>query len=274
MRAARGGPHRILPPPLRVGVLLLLGGVASGRAQETAGPSLERVEAALDAGRIEEARTSLDAWFARAASPTRETLTRARYLRARLSLDADSAEIDYQWVAVEGRAPYGARARLRLAQLRLLRGEPARADRDLARLRADFPASSLVPTSWVWTGNAREVLGDLTGACEAWRKAAATAVEGDPRGARDAARTALAACDRPGERFVVQLGAFRGPEPADELARRAQGATRARVHVEAPGEADGWYRVRAGEFTTREAAARLAVRLREEGFEAIVVPAN
>ncbi len=255
-------------------------------------PVLDAVGASLDAGQVEEARAALEGWFPNQedrASP--HDVARARYYRARATADADSAEVDYLWVAVSSDDDYAPLARLRLAQMHLAAGDNRRALSDMETLRADFPGSVIVPVSWIWTGVARSETGDRDGACEAWREAesaveaaesasgafsSSTGREGDLDAVGDLAAIARMGCDPDGPEsmaFTVQLGAFRDRSPAEDLWRRVV-ATGTEARVEAPASADGWYRVRAGQFGDRATAAGLAVRLRERGFEAIVVPTD
>lgn len=251
----------------------LTAGPASPALAQAGGGGLERAEAVLEAGDVEEARRALDAWLADGTDGSaRPEEARARYLQGRLSADPEQAEHHYAWVAVEGNARYGALARLALAQLRLARGEPERALEDLDRLRADFPGSDVVPRSWMWTAVAREAAGDAAGACQAWEHVAPAE---DPE-LRAAAAASAAECPglagtvSSGGGWSVQLGAFRTAEAAEALRRRAQTAVGVETRVEAP-DAAGWHRVRAGRFGAPEEARALAEQLRRRGFEAILV---
>jgi len=252
----------------------------AGLAPPVAGQSssvLDSVERSADLGQADEARRVLDEWFASPeASDRRADVERARFLRARLTADLDSARVDYLWVAVRGDERYGSAARLRLAQLYLAEGRLDRAEEDLARMRADFPGSPLTFTSWLWTGNVRSASGDRSGACAAWETAAS--LQGTPASESDRAlvRSSLENCRPSGvavaaESFSVQLGAFSSRGTAEDLRNRvvASGAT---ARVLEPQEPGGLLRVRSGRFAGREEAARHALRLAEAGFESIVVP--
>jgi len=213
--------------------------VFAASAQDTAAqggdPVLDSVAESLSGGQVDEARSALDGWFPAHADQASEVdIARARYYRARATLNADSAEVDYLWVAVSGVDEYAPLARLRLAQLHLASGDSRRTQSDLEMLRADFPGSPMVPASWMWTGVARSEAGDRDGACQAWREAesaveaagsvgASVAPEGDLEAVADLAAVALMACDTDrGEsaEFTVQLGAFRDRATAEELERR------------------------------------------------------
>lgn len=242
------------------------------------GPGLDPVEAAADSGELESARRLLSDWLE--SQPLGEAdgeIARARFLRARLSRDLDSAEVDYLWVAVQGEEPYAAPARLRLAQLRAARGDLDRADHDLDRLRADFPDSPWVLSSWLWSGNVRLAAGDRAKACEAWTEALKQPGHRETAADHDLASAALSHCGSAGDgspaeaAFTVQLGAFRSRDAALDLRDRAAEIGVA-VRVIEPSGAGGLYRVRSGRFASREEAARRAIEMGSAGFEAIVVP--
>jgi len=259
-------------------LLLALGaGVAPHLAAQSS-PVLDSVERAADLGQADEARRLLDDWFASPEASDRQAdVERARFLRARLTADLDSARVDYLWVSVRADNRYGAAARLRLAQMYVAEGRLDRAEEDLARMRADFPGNPLTFTSWLWTGNVRSAAGDLAGACAAWETAAS--LQGSPatQSDRELVRSALETCRNPrgavapAESFSVQLGAFASRETAEDVRNRvvAAGST---ARVLAPSDPGGLYRVRSGRFAGREEAARHAVRLAGAGFESIVVP--
>ncbi len=248
---------------------------APSSASGQSSADLDAAEITADAGDLNRARELLSGWLSARGGNADEA--RARFLRARLARDLDSAEVDYLWVAVEGSEPYGATARLRLAQLRLTRGQQARAEQDLERLRTDYPDSPLVLSSWLWTGNSRAMSGDMAGACRAWERAGrepARQASSTDRALTDAALAQCGPADQmygEGVTFTVQLGAFGSRDAAVGLRNRAA-ETEATVRLVAPQEEGGLYRVRSGRFARREDAARHAVNLEAAGFDAIVVP--
>lgn len=260
-----------------VGAALAVPSAAFG--QQGGADGLEAVEAAADRGDVETAREALAAYLAdadeREAASSAEARTRLDFLVGRLAPDPDSAEVAYLRAAIDGEGPYTSRARLRLAQLQLARGDHTRAIDHLARLRADDPGGDLVSVSWVWTARAAEVAGDATAACGAWT-AALTAL-GPAHPVHDEARQGRSRCEEqarePGEvdTFTVQLGAFGTEEAALRLRDGAAGIGVA-VRVDSPSGSVRVYRVRAGRFGSRADAERLAERFRGHGFEAIVVP--
>jgi len=249
--------------------------------QQSRAGGLDAVEAAADRGDVETAREALAAYLADAdesamePSADPESRTRLDFLVGRLAPHPDSAEVAYLRAAIDGEGPYASRARLRLAQLQLARGDHARAGDHLARLRADDPGGALVGVSWVWTARAAELEGDATAACGAWTAALTTLGPAHPvhAEARQGRSRCEAAAGDPGEAetFTVQLGAFGTEEAALRLRDGAAGIGVA-VRVDSPSGGVRVYRVRTGRFGSRADAERLAERFRGHGFEAIVVP--
>lgn len=276
-RRSRGGR----PPrhgSRRLWALALLAGAPSwglsvpsaARAAQAAAPvDLDHLEARIEAGTFEGAAEAIESWFAtEERNAARGDVLRARYLRARLLADPDSARAELLAVAMNGGSLHGSRAWLRLAQLDLALGEPARAAADLERLRADHPRSDEAVESWYWTARTFEDRGLLDRACEAWQRGAA---EGRRVGAAEIALLAESSalgCASGAPRFAIQVAAFSRRDPAEEM----------RGQLEAAGffarvvEYDGLHRVRMGRFARREAAESLARRLRDAGFEPTVIP--
>lgn len=290
---AAGRPHRLrLPLPLLF-PLLLSGAAwlsAPGAVSAQEAPELDRIRAAADSGLADSARAMLERWRAeRSAEAGPEEQASARFLRARLTRDADSAASRYLRVAMEGAPGYGDRAWLRLAQLRLAAGEPARAAEVLSRLRSDYPATELAARSWLWTGHARRASGQQAEACAAWRRAAdAASGASDDEPVRRRARAALEACGSGAEEepeageatagdsaapaagdttaasgWAVQLGAFRDRAAAEKL-RSAAGerAPDVELVIVRPGPDGELYRVQ-----TRPPGDRASARSLHDEFE-------
>jgi tetratricopeptide (TPR) repeat protein len=253
---------------------MMIVATAGGVTAQTSG--LDSIEAAADRGDAESARPALEAWFdSDEANASRTEVTRARFLRGRLMADADSAEVEYLRAAIDGDGEYSARARLRLGQLQLTRGNLRRAAEHLEQLRADDPAGVLVPTSWVWTARVAEAMSDAAAACEAWARARSSLGSADPAHAEaEQSRSRCEEAERqPGEvvTYTVQLGAF-GTEEAAIRLRDGAADSGIAVRVVAPSGGVHVYRVRAGRFGSREAADMLMRRFHASGFDAIVVP--
>lgn len=270
MRAG-GGPRAAL---LLAALLSPAAATPAAGQQPKAAPRLESVEAAADSGKIDEARQALDRWFAaREASGTPAQRSRAHFLRARLTENADSARIEYARVALDGVSPYQERALLRLGQLKLAEGDTDGALTDLSRLRSDFPGDSLTAESWLWTGYAHESAGNNDAACDAWQKAVDLAGSSKQATVKTLASGALSDCAPAGAttgQFAVQVGAFQSAAAAERLRRRLQqGGTPAPLIVSA--DPDGWFRVRTRALESREAAERLAGLMRGTGTGVLVV---
>lgn len=269
IRASRPGAASVA----LAAVLLLVTSRPGALAQEGP-PSLDAVEAAADRGQLGEARGLLERWReARGDGADRAASERARLLAARLSTDPDSARTLYAGLAVSGGPDVAAEARLRLAQLRLAEGRPERALEDLELLRADHPSHPLSAASWLWTGHARRLAGDVAGACEAYRSAVRLTGDEELRGR---AEGALSRCrDGPavgrsdGTGWSVQLGAFSDASAARALARRADEAGFP-ARVLEPGE-DGLRRVRSGRWASRADAEAAARRMAGRGFRVLIV---
>lgn len=245
----------------------------AGSAQDAGGPTarLDRIQAALDSGDLDVARAALERWFEADAEQAPDgVMDRARFLRARLATDAGQAESVYRSLALETGSEYAPMARLRLAQLRLARGRPGEAVRDLELLRADFPGHPLVAESWFWTGLARRASGRPEAACRALGRAADEARASERAELLARARQEGALCDEdvePGG-WTVQVGAFSTPDAArTQLERLGRTGRDGRLVT---GE-DGLVRVRVGRFAGESDAQELADRLRASGFDAVVV---
>ncbi len=246
-------------------------GCASGgglRAQALPGDrDLDRIEAAVDSGRVAGAREALDRWIAESSGASPEAAGRARFLRARLEPDPEKARSEYMQIALDGRSSYGARAWLRLAQMDIALDEPERALAGLQRLRADYPGSPVDAESWFWTARAQEQRGDLDAACDAFTRAV---VDGRARGESQVVERAAVAsmeCAPGGLRFSLQVGAFSGRAAARDLAATLGGAGfEARVVPDG-----GLHKVRVGWFSTPDTARSLERRLRGRGYTVAVV---
>jgi ATP/maltotriose-dependent transcriptional regulator MalT len=215
-------------------------------AQEPAGAATAR--ALLEEGAFSQAREAvLELWAAEGDALRGDARASALFLKAVLSLDARDAETDLTRITVEHPfSPDADAALLRLALLRLERGDSAAAVRLLGRLESDYPQSPLLA------------------AAERWRRGIAL----DPPLA-DPALPAAAAAPAATGGWAVQVGAFRAEAGAvalvAELSRRGfEGAAR-------PRSPDGLIRVRLGGHPGARAAEAVARQLRAAGFEAVVV---
>ena len=245
------------------------GGLGAQPVQQAV--ELERIEAAVDSGRVRGAREAIDRWLAdESESASSDDQAKARVLRARLMRDADSARSEYLRIAIDGRSSHGAEAWLRLAQLDLAAGQPERANEELERLRSDYPTASVVPASWYWSGRALESVGDLDAACVAWQSAAASARDAEYQEVLALSTDASEACGAGEMRFALQLDAFRERSAAEAVVARAEDAGFAARIV----QDDGLYKVRVGRFGSVGPAREMASRLRAAGFSALITAEN
>lgn len=287
-RATAAGParrepgRRWLAAALGLAISLLAAAAPAPGQEGDSGAALDSVEAALDSGRVEAAGSALERWTRdRAPEASPRELARARLLRARMAEDPDAARRAYAGLALEG-GPEGARARLRLAQLRLARGQHDRALEELQVLRADYPGRPPAAEAWLWTGRVRDAAGDGEAACRAYRRAEETARTVSAPAVQEAAGSALAGCGGgagdgadggragDGAAFAVQLGAFSTRQAALELRDRLEEAG-FEARVLSPGGGEGLHRVRVGTARDRRGAEALAERLERRGFDALVV---
>lgn len=250
--------------------LLTLGCASGGGLSAQSAPSpdrLDEIEAAIDAGRIEGARHAIESWLSEADGASPADRGRARYLRARLIPHADSARDEFLAVALDARSPYGARAWIRLAQLDLARGDPAKAVEGLERLRADYPGSPVIADSWFWSARALEAAGALETACDAFDRAVLEARSSGNNELLERTVAASRGCTPGGLRFTLQLGAFSRRSAADALAEEVR---RAGFDVRVVTEG-GLEKVRVGRFASAEAARALERELRAAGYSVAVV---
>jgi SPOR domain len=235
--------HRPLAP--LVCVVALAGAVVPAAGQKAPLPnsrSLDQVEALVEAGRAEDARSALLAWWSegRSGAPTQD-LQRGLWLRARLTVDPTQAALDYRRLAVEyPGGPYSAEALLRLAQASWTSGDSAEAAGELRRLDREYPGSHVRDEARAWL-----------------------AAAGPPPPPPPASTASTG-------RYAVQLGAFSTEARASTLQQRVQGTGFEARLVRIPGSA--LVRVRVGHYGSESAADEVRRRLVGLGFTAAVVP--
>ena len=243
---------------------------AQSAAQSAEIEALARLEARIESGATEGVAGAIERWLSTTPDPSREAVGRARYSRVRLMSDADSARAELLALALDGGSSHGARVWLRLGQLELAAGDPARAAAAFERLRADYPRSAAATASWYWTGRTFEDRGLLDRACEGWTRAIRAAQDGGDAASARLAAAAAAGCAPGAARFTVQVAAFSTPEAAAEMRSQLE-ADGFPAHVVEEG---GLHRVRVGRFATPEAARGLERSLRLAGFSVAVSAAE
>ena len=210
--------------------------------------SLDRVEELARLGRSEEARTVLLEWWdaARDAASQRD-LQRGLWLRGRLTVDPNLAELDFQrLVVLYPSSPFAPQALLRLAQSAHAHGDGAGAQRYVETIARDYPASTVRAES------------------EAWLRGAGT-----PPPAVDAPRTptpATAARDTPGTGGQPATG---GPPPTG--GPPTTGAQPSPGRAPAPADAVLEWSVQFGAFTDEDRAFALHQELITDGLAARLV---
>jgi len=284
-------------PPARIVLVLLAGIVAvalvagplplEAQARPDGGRQiLEATEAALAEGRYLEARARIEAWWQEGeAGRDRADIQRAIWLRARLTVDPQAAELLYRRLVVEfPGGDFSDQALLRLSLGARARGEVDVARRYLEILIRDYPGSP-------YRVEARTALAQMDGARP---PAPATAAGGAgqvpppaqvppgraqpptppaqiPPPPTPAPTPPLAQARtqaQPAGAFALQFGAFGQVASAvslsEELGRAGLDVRIVRV------EGSPLIRVRLGRFGSREDAEAHARELRERGFEVLV----
>lgn len=254
----------------RVGSAAVIAGCLSwGGAVAQSTGDLDRIEAAIQSGALDGIREALERWHDAANGVDPETAGRVRFLRGRLMTDADSARSEYLAVAIDGRSSYGALAWLRLAQLDLSAGQPARAIEHLTRLQTDYP-NARTADAWYWRARAFESGGRLEDACEAFDRALEEAGGSADGAIGEQASERRRGCAPGGLRFTLQIGAFSAETAAESLASTARAlGFPARIV-----EDEGLDKVRVGLFASPDSARLLERRLREDGFSVAIVAAE
>ena len=272
----------VLISAIAAGALLL--GSAPARAQTD--PRLVSAVRAAQEGRGDSARTEIQRLLA-ATPPTDSLYPQILYTQAMVAGSAADMRRALQQVAVEhAGSPWADDALLRLVQMDYAVRNLESAERNVERLRLDFPATPLLAQAAYWAGRTyfddnkpaaacrwladgmaqagndielQNQLGYLYQRCNLTADTGAAASDSGTAAKPDtsppAAPPATPAA-RPAYR--VQIAAVATPEAAEDVAARARGAGFAAVTV----REKGLYKVRAGEFATRAEAQAAVGRLK------------
>jgi tetratricopeptide (TPR) repeat protein len=283
---------------LAAALALVLGtGLTAGLAVDAAAQEsrLDRVEELVAGGAYADARATLTTWWEsrEAAGAGGAERARALMLRARLAPDPAAAEADYLAIVLGYPiSPHAPQALLRLGQGLLATDEPTRAIGYLKRLVADYPGRPERAAGLLWLGRAQSAARQFADACDSYREgirdgadAALLAMLRAEEPVACAARTAPradgvtlpvatqptppAAAAAESGRFTIQAGAFRQQPGVDALVARLRRAGHQPRTVMVP--ANDLMRVRIGRFESQAEAGRLLARLREQGFDVILV---
>jgi tetratricopeptide (TPR) repeat protein len=224
-------------------------------AQDTAEAGLDRVQALMDEGRVDNARRAYEQWWDRwSAEAPRDQQQRSLWLRALLSIDPAEAELDYRRLVLEyPTGPWTDGALLRLGYAAEARGATAEAREHFQRLVRDHPGSPHVAEA-----NRRLSGGERPAI--AGPDAPRVATPPQPPPPPPAA---------PSGNWAVQLGAFSAMSGARGVADRARAAGYQPRLVVTPGSP--LIRVRLGGFPDEGGARALLGEVRSRGLEATVV---
>jgi hypothetical protein len=209
----------------------------------------------------------------------------ALYAAGTIAPTAPDAQRYFRRVALEySFSPWADDALLRLAQIRYVSHDPLGTVRAVERLRADYPASPLLPTATYWAARASVDLNDEEAACS-WVTLGLSRTGGDVETANQlryfSGRCAGGASGDPqppqgrqatppaGPVYRVQVVAVSSRTAADQV---AAGLRNMGYPVRIVEDA-GLYKVRAGEYRDRPAAdeAVRAIRSRIGGVPFVVV---
>lgn len=244
---------------LALALALLALGPSAGpsylQAQE--GASLSEVETFMAAGRITEARETLENWWnTRFPVASRVDRQRGIWLRGKLTVDPSIAELDFRRLVLEyPGGPYSDDALFRLGLSAELGGDLRAAQASFEALIKDYPSSPRLSEARQWI---REHAREIEALPEVRTQEPAP-------GNRLPSPPVSPGAGEGGGDFSVQVGAFRSLDRALLLAVQLREAGHSARIVRTPGL--DLARVRVGRFTDRGGAEALARTLTEEGWE-------
>jgi cell division septation protein DedD len=260
-----------------------------------AAQALDQVEELVRLGRTNDARTVLQEWWSaeRAAAPQRDQ-QRSLWLRGRLTPDPTLADLDFQRIVVlYPSSPYAPQALLRLAQSAHAHGDGATAERHVASIARDYPASPVRAEAEAWLRSAgtppppSAVTPPSTTLPPSSQPVAVQPPSAQPPSTQPVAtqppatqpattvppvEPATPRASAPADAvldWAVQFGAFTDQERAFALHQQLFDAGLAARLVRVSGS--GFLHVRIGRFGTREEAARELQRVTALGYTAAIV---
>ena len=250
---------------LAVGVAVPMG------AQE----SLDIVDSLAAAGRADEARTALEAWWDNERVPSgRLDRQRGLWLRAILTVDPRMAGLDFQRLVLQ--YPGGSHsdeALLRLGLISAAAEDLPRAAGYFRTLVTDYPRSPQRRRAQEWlTQNFVAVEEAELAEAESWESESREPEFPEPEFPEPESREPEVGASEPAEavaaRYAVQVGAFESEERARSLLAsvNASGFRARLVHV----TGSTLVHVRIGAFLDRAGAAELIDRVRRRGHEATI----
>ncbi len=143
--------HRLAPSLL--GMVLAAAPTAAQEVSRASVDDLLRAEARVREGRIDEARSEVQRWWAQSEGRAAPELVQfALWLRGILTVAPDQADLDFQRIVLEfPSSPHAAPARLRLGQSAHARNELRTALRHYLALERDYPGTQfrLIARAWL-----------------------------------------------------------------------------------------------------------------------------
>jgi cell division septation protein DedD len=238
--------------------------------------SLDRVEELARLGRTEEARAMLSQWWtdARPGAAQRD-LQRGLWLRGRLTVDPNLAELDYQrLVVLYPSSPFAPQALLRLAQSAHASGDAEDAARHVGTIARDYPTSPVraEAEAWLRGAGAPPPASDPPPATAPAVTAGGAVATPPPPTAPPQTAPPTARPSAPADEVLdwsVQFGAFTDEERAFALHRELVSAGLAARLVRVAGS--GFVHVRIGRFSNRADASAQLQEVTARGFTAAIV---
>lgn len=246
---------------VHIGVLSLIWSSPMA-AQQPA--TLDRVDELTRAGRIDEARGLLIRWWGGSqASASSPELQRGLWLRGRLTVDPEQAELDFRrLVAEHPGGPYTGPALLRLALAAFTKGDSATAAIHARRLVEEYPATAATQEA----EEVRDLVGSLPDPEGLPEREAPPQPERRPEVAEPVTAEPVPAV---ADARSVQLGAFSSEGGAWALYQKAVAAGLDARVVRVTGS--DLLRVRIGLFQSLDEAEATSRRVRDLGFDTAVV---
>jgi cell division septation protein DedD len=208
-----------------------------------------------------------------ATPPGTPAYAEALYWRATLAERSADAERDYRRIAVEyATSPRAADALVRLAQLDLVRGQPAAAREHLTRLLRDHTDAPTRARASYWLARAALDANDPRGACEALNDAtSATEPEGDLARQVVALRARVPRCPAPASQRVATAAPNASTPNASAPPPNASAPTPPPAAARPATAGAGRFTVQVAAYDSRPGAEALAARLQKRGVDAYVV---
>jgi hypothetical protein len=280
---------------LLAGVLGIVGSLGAGQAAAQTDPRLVAAVREAQEGRSDSARVAVERLLA-ATSPSDTLYPQILFTQAMVAATAGDMRRLLQRVSVEyATSSWTDDALLRLVQMDYATRNYEGAARNLERLRLDFPSTPLLPRAAYWAGRTYFDANNPTAACH-WLADGMAQAQSDvelqnqlgylyqrcdlradsagPRVASDSTRpdtstlgaapasspAPAAAAPAPPTRTVyrVQIAAVASRKSAEDAAKKARPLGLTVVTV----QDKGLYKVRVGEYRTREAAQTAATSLK------------